>query len=321
MAGRFPLRSLLRDILMMLCGSVLGLLLAKGFVSHDLRALDISHLCNAVQMSKKVIKSEQEQPFVWVGSGRGHKGQSSEGQGVKGHLDGGKRGVRVTRGSRSYGDYSGSGMTQRTHPQGKAASVGSLLVGVVMEHHRLHRTIKSVMDTWGQRSNNLTFFSIGGEKEWAWDKRRGYAKNTASVVRVNYSTTEAISKTSGGIVSALQYMYKSQINTFDWFLCVPHDVSVRLDDVTALLGELDPLRPLFLGRPGDQDGVGSSGSGGGGSGVRQCDVGRGVVMSRRLLWELGGVEGVCGLGERWPWDCLQHVSVDCSHQNQVFIEL
>ena len=63
MAGRIPLRALLRDMVMMLCGSFLGILLARGFITHDLNMADISHLCGAVQVSKKVERSTNNLPW------------------------------------------------------------------------------------------------------------------------------------------------------------------------------------------------------------------------------------------------------------------
>lgn len=86
---------------MMLCGSILGLLLAQGFVRHDLRMVDVSHLCGAVQMTKKALEGSKvrDQPFLFVGEevgeGRREGGDTgSVGGGastLKAHGSGGKQ--------------------------------------------------------------------------------------------------------------------------------------------------------------------------------------------------------------------------------------
>ena len=88
MVARFPLRTLLRDVVMMLCGSILGLLLAQGFSRHDLRVMDVSHLCGAVQVSKKEVRVAErsevkDRPFFPLGGEEGGRGSRSEGVGMK----------------------------------------------------------------------------------------------------------------------------------------------------------------------------------------------------------------------------------------------
>ena len=73
---------------MMLCGSILGMLLAQGFTHHDLRMADVSHLCGAVQMTKRVEKSQaRDQPFLFLGRGSGG-GEEGEGEGGSGKGEG-----------------------------------------------------------------------------------------------------------------------------------------------------------------------------------------------------------------------------------------
>ncbi len=58
MVARLPLRAILRDMFMIMCGSFLGLLLSRGFVTHDLRASDMSEICGAVKMTKRSERSK-----------------------------------------------------------------------------------------------------------------------------------------------------------------------------------------------------------------------------------------------------------------------
>lgn len=191
----------------------------------------------------------------------------------------------------------------------------NLLVGVVTEEGELPRTVKAVMETWGQGSNSVLFYSIpnedmegrGTEEElWAWHgsrkttwKRKGYA-DTVRVVRVN----EAInSSRTTRILPILHHMYSVLLNQSDWFAYVPHNTYVRLMEVERLLKDKDPYRPLLLGHPhGSMSG---------------CDKGRGVVLSKQLLKEVGDAmeAGVC---REEGWECLyQHLQVQCHPSNQV----
>ena len=106
MAARLPLRAVLRDIMMMLCGSLLGILLARGFISHDLKMADIAHLCGAVQVSKKVERSRvaslYEQLVVREGSGL-----TEEGEWQRRGRGGGER--EVIKGIYPYAGQAGSG--------------------------------------------------------------------------------------------------------------------------------------------------------------------------------------------------------------------
>ncbi len=99
MAARLPLRAILRDIVMMLCGSFLGILLAQGFVSHDLKMADVARLCGAVQVSKKVERSRM----------RG---------------GGGGREREVITGIYPYSGYAGSGSSSAENPRRRGRERG-----------------------------------------------------------------------------------------------------------------------------------------------------------------------------------------------------
>lgn len=193
-------------------------------------------------------------------------------------------------------------------------------MGVVTEEDELPRTIMAVMETWGQSSSNLLFYSIPRKDEdgrgiedelWAWHgrwKRKGYG-DTVRVVRVNEVSS------SNRIMPILRHMYSALINQSDWFMYVPYTAYVRLMEVDRLLKDLDPNLPLLLGHHRDN----TLGPRGGQTGT--CDEGRGVVLSRQLLRELGGVmdAGECvEQEEEWPWNCLyKHLQVQCTPSNQV----
>ncbi len=87
MRFRVPLKSLLRDLVMMVCGSLIGLYLAKGFSSpRDLLLSDIAHLCSAVHITKRgesvrppALSLPPPPPAVEVRSGDGEIDRASGG--------------------------------------------------------------------------------------------------------------------------------------------------------------------------------------------------------------------------------------------------
>lgn len=200
----------------------------------------------------------------------------------------------------------------------KYQDTSKLLVGVVTAR-KFPRTIKAVTETWGRSASNLLFYSLfkrGGGKEeddyetWAWHagRRKGHLSNR--VIRIKSGDLHA-SRTKQ-LLLVLRHMYTVLINQFDWFLYVPHNTYVRLDNVRSMLKDLDPNKTWLLGRP-SRHGNDSEEAG---SGILACDEERGVVMSRQLLWELGGVMEECE--EEWSWKCLDQrtITEDC-HTTQV----
>ena len=219
-------------------------------------------------------------------------------------------------------------------------SKARIFVGVVTDDAHLSRTAKVTMDTWGQSSTNLTFYSLGGvedekeEEKWAWPdplavmkgKRRSYQRG--GVVRLKYSNERGVASTvpdtPPGAGEAMQVLHHMQVNLmdlFDWFLLVPENVYVQLDTLGSRLSKLDPDISLIFGLPktadSADDDVGSASG---------CAPERGVVLSRRYLWDLTGeMESVVdssACGGQSPWQCLYRqvvgkAGLDCIHDNQV----
>ena len=95
MAARLPLRTLLRDIIMMLCGSAVGMLLAKGFLVYDMKMANLAEVCGTLHVSKRDGKSRSDyQQFTMRRGGA----SSHEAQEV---------------GLYPYQGYAGSGPTER----------------------------------------------------------------------------------------------------------------------------------------------------------------------------------------------------------------
>lgn len=205
-------------------------------------------------------------------------------------------------------------------------------MGVVTEDNALLSTIDAVMETWSQSSSDLVFYSLlsGREensregkilmRQGRFRKTKGY-NDIVRVVRVKPSEASEFQPRTKGLLPVLRHMYKNMLNKFDWFSIVPHSTYVRLNEMKKFLRKLDPSLPLLVGRPSDQDEQLSgrpivqlwSGSE---EGVSKCEVERGVVMSKQLLWELGrmmdtGVGGMarrrgCGEGME-QWRCLDQL--------------
>lgn len=199
----------------------------------------------------------------------------------------------------------------------------NILVGVVAEDDGISRTIETIMETWGQSSSNIVFYSsnTGGgkeeeeEMEWAWHRKRhkrgrGYDNRNTRVVRVKSESSDRTTQ----LLPMLQHMYRNLLNRYDWFVLVPQNMYVQLRETETLLTHFDPSQAFVLGRPGDQD-TWWSGSGADEGGGGRCEEGRGVVISRQLLREVGRAMGAC---EEGAWHCIYNrTKLKCHHNNQV----
>ncbi len=235
-------------------------------------------------------------------------------------------------------------------------SSSRLFVGVITDHAHLSRTMRVAMDTWGQSSPNLTFYSLTSsergedakeeeetwvwhvprrhgkrrrrgedakeEEMWAWHGRRR-GRGTGRVVNIKYGHAKPSAAPPGAMatIPVLRHMQINLMDRFDWFLLVPEDVYVRLDQLEDGLKEWDSNVSLLFGRADSAPHeVGVAGG---------CGLERGVVLSKRYLWDLTGEmealidSGVCRAGPSL-WRCLyRHVvgqddgGLDCIHDDKV----
>lgn len=103
---------------MMMCGSFLGLLLAKGFATHDLGASDISEFCGTIRMAKKTERSLK-------GVLPPLHGSPLRGFGDLRSSDHDRGGVASMQGTYPYQGSTGSGLTERSGWSLEAESLGS----------------------------------------------------------------------------------------------------------------------------------------------------------------------------------------------------
>ena len=184
--------------------------------------------------------------------------------------------------------------------------------------------IETIMDTWGQSSNDVIFYSLAkstssGQQKWPWQgNKKGYDTSTTAgtrVVRVKPETPSTRTTQQQRLLPMLEHMYRNLLNQFDWFVLVPENTYVRLKETQALLANYDPMKAFVLGRPNDQDTLIESGSGGLEGGGGRCETGRGVVFSRQLLRKLGESLEAC---EEGAWHCIyKQAEIKCLHDNQV----
>ena len=173
-------------------------------------------------------------------------------------------------------------------------------VGVVTKDTHLLRTMKVTMDTWGQSSPNLVFYSLSpiateeeGDKgvwhapfeedEWAWHAPRTKER----VVKLKYRTEDVNSLSEGAMetMSVLWHMQAHLIDQFDWFLLLPENLYVQLDKLEEQLKEWDPNTAVIFGR---KAAIRHSASGRSHDPAEMgmshgCGLQRGVVLSRRYM--------------------------------------
>ena len=118
MAARFPLRALLRDVVMMLFGSMLGLLLARAVFDRDLRLSDVTKLCGTIHVTKR-------------GGGMGLQ-PSGYHQLLVGSGDT-DRGGEINTGTYPYQGPAGSGSAEKGK-EFQSVSLGSKLVNYLSKH-------------------------------------------------------------------------------------------------------------------------------------------------------------------------------------------
>ena len=215
-------------------------------------------------------------------------------------------------------------------------------MGVVTEEHHLQTLMTDVMATWGQSSRDLLFYSLRWLKKGT-DNRAGkgtshrtmYKKtrfrkasrderNGLTVISLDAERKDVHPLVSEAI-SVLQHMYTNLADSYDWFMFVPNNTYIRLDDIEQLLMEKDSASYILLGGPSASKHPDAEGS---------CDDKVGVVLSRALLNAVGGLiqlaDSKGGSGDDTVLGCTrdnytyfgcitQKLGVECIHDYQVRI--
>lgn len=218
---------------------------------------------------------------------------------------------------------------QDTYQDAAIGQVGgrgaNVVVGVVTEANETSRTVLAVMETWGRGSDGIVFYSVSDndrgeeeevdDKEWAWHGK-GWKRRNATVVRIGSQPVSASTRTAR-LLPMLLHMYRNLLNQYDWFVLTPQDMYVQLKELGTLMATSDPSQTLVLGRPIEQD-VGWSGSGGSGDWTGRCEEGRGVVISRRMLREVGEALEAGWCLQEGAWHCVcNRTKMKCHHNSQV----
>ena len=192
-----------------------------------------------------------------------------------------------------------------------------LLVGVVVEESRIHEAMWEVDETWGQSWTDILFYSIPyslgkamNEELWLRRKRR-----KRQIVKL-----KSKSSNSRNLISVLKHMYNSGlVNQYDWFMYIPDNTYVRLDNMERLLESWNQEKPVCFGRNASRDSeMGNSRLSSG-----NCDEEKGVVMNRKLLLEVGALvnnEDACS-GRKLIQCLAWYLGVECIPQYQVYIVL
>lgn len=288
-AGRcFSLRSVLRDSLMLLSGTVMGILLSRAiFDVPRTPTVTISKRLTALSSSS----SSAETSTVLTAA------SINESATVFPPLpsrEDGAAGTEVAVGSAGAGtlnvNQEASSPTPRTalpagiismqkRPKTIAEELVAnmkqpLFVGVVTSKKLLLTRGVAINNTWGrQMGRNIRFFSSEGTR----------ARPRLPVVSL--PGTDDTYPPQRKVYRMLKYMYDNYINHYNWFMRADDDLYVRVDALVEFLSTLDPSTDLYIGQPGigkrdDWDRIQLYPN------EHYCMGGPGVIMSRSLLVKL-----------------------------------
>lgn len=148
-----------------------------------------------------------------------------------------------------------------------------LFVGVVTSKKLLQTRGRAINSTWGGKlGKNIRFFSSEGTL-------------TNALPVVSLPGTDDTYPPQKKVYRMLKYMYDHFINEYNWFMRADDDLYVRVGPLIQFLNTLDPSTDLYIGQPGigkvdDWDRIQLYPN------EHYCMGGPGVLLSRSLLAKL-----------------------------------
>lgn len=278
MAARcFSLRSLLRDSLMLLVGTVMGILL-----SRTLFDVPENHLAITKRLTPAAVKLHPGTVHLATTfESRDRAPSSSNTTANEVLISTSQPTVLVnTTQSDTVTRQKSRGLTsmESKRPKTLAQELGGnlrqpLFIGVVTSKALLLTRGKAINMTWGGQGTHLKFFSSEGTKA------------PPNLPVVSLPGTDDTYPPQKKVYRMLKYMYDHFINEFNWFMRADDDVYVRVGPLLQFLNKLDPSTDLYIGQPGigkidDWERIQLYPN------EHYCMGGPGVILSRSLLIKL-----------------------------------
>ena len=285
----FSLRSVLRDSLMLLAGTVMGILLSRAIfdvrgsptsrqlaLSKRLTALPDTYTTAAVRLAITAasIPDNESSSELWIQEEEATKvvlGSAGAGPPVvnsalvhqqRARTAGGKDVISMQKRPKTLAEELGGNMKR------------PLFVGVVTSKKLLPTRGVAINKTWGQTlGQNIRFFSSANTHP------------LPNLPVVSLPGTDDTYPPQKKVYRMLKYMYDHFINQYNWFMRADDDLYVRVGPLVEFLSTLDPSTDLYIGQPGigkpdDWERIQLYPN------EHYCMGGPGVVLSRCLLVKL-----------------------------------
>ncbi|CAI8036136.1 Chondroitin sulfate synthase 1 [Geodia barretti] len=285
----FSLRSVLRDSLMLLAGTVMGILLSRAIfdvrgsptsrqlaLSKRLTALPDTYTTAAVRLAITAasIPDNESSSELWIQEEEATKvvlGSAGAGPPVvnsalvhqqRARTAGGKDVISMQKRPKTLAEELGGNMKR------------PLFVGVVTSKKLLPTRGVAINKTWGQTlGQNIRFFSSANTHP------------LPNLPVVSLPGTDDTYPPQKKVYRMLKYMYDHFINQYNWFMRADDDLYVRVGPLVEFLSTLDPSTDLYIGQPGigkpdDWERIQLYPN------EHYCMGGPGVVLSRSLLVKL-----------------------------------
>ena len=289
----FSLRSVLRDSLMLLAGTVMGILLSRAIFDRASAA----RLAIAKRVTVFPPASTLDDTAIRIAAAAP---TNNTGGLASSPRDGGQKegATEVVIGSAAAGGPlvvntilsapepgrrepgRGEAVSIQKRPKTLAEELGGnmrqpLFVGVVTSKKLLSTRAVAINNTWGrQLGPNLRFFSSEG------------SRHPPGLPVVSLSGTDDTYPPQKKVYRMLKYMYDHFLNQYSWFMRADDDLYVRVGPLIKYLSALDPSTDLYIGQPGigkpdDWERIQLYAN------EHYCMGGPGVLLSRSLLVKLG----------------------------------
>ena len=283
MPGRcFSLRSVLRDTVMLLVGTVMGILLSRALFDVPSAArlviakrqtdLDASGPASNATTEQRVQEDTEQ-----------HSDSASSHPATEVAI-GSRTAPRVTTQvvNKQLSNVHVGQKQKNTNPNARPKTLAEelggnmrqpLFIGVVTSKQLLLTRGKAINSTWGSYlGKGLKFFSSEGTL-------------SHNLPVVSLPGTDDTYPPQKKVYRMLKYMYDHFINKFNWFMRADDDLYVRVAPLVQFLNTLDPSTDLYIGQPGigkaeDWDRIRLYPN------EHYCMGGPGVVLSRSLLIKL-----------------------------------
>ena len=321
MPGRcFSPRTLLRDSLLLLIGTVMGILLSRAFFDvpayrHDAFPGVSIQKRHPLGTSKPICNDTSREEEGEVDSDYAHK----HGSATTSADSAGSRHATAYASTEALpilpsvqlrsktepaaGSASSSGLLDVSAPQRARPRPSSRLVDVRTPLTQQRTRPKTLAEELGASMRQPLLIGVVTSKKLLFSRARAInntwgpqapkliffsseGTKAHDLPVVSLSGTDDTYPPQKKVYRMLKYMYDHYIDNFNWFMRADDDIYVRVDPLVRFLHSLDPSTDLYIGQPGlgkpeDLERIKLYPN------ERYCMGGPGVIMSRSLLIKLG----------------------------------